>query len=124
MQHIRWSVGTQQRDGEPTTHEQRGRVVDLLLKHYGGFTVTPGHGYWVDPNGKLCIEVMFTFEVVCDSEDFPAVSPRTVAKEMARLTNQRAVMFTVSPVKVGGIATDDGDTEEENPKGRCGSAPT
>lgn len=108
MRQIRWYVGTLQQDSDPVTPAMRTRVLDVLIDTYGGVTVYPASGYWVDAEGALVHEQTFVFEVVStmDDDDWPPPNTRSVAEVIREATNQKAVLFTDIQINSGGFANE------------------
>ena len=101
MIQYRWYVGCTQQDGERVTEPMRQAVIDYLMGLFKGVTMYPSAGVWLDDDSELHREQTIVFEVV--TTEVPN-SPRKVAELLARMANQKAVLYTVVSLIHSGYA--------------------
>ena len=100
MIQYRWYVGCNQRDGKKVTEPMRQAVIDYLMGTFKGVTMYPSAGLWLDDDSDLHREETIVFEVVTEVMH----SAVEVAKVLAGMANQKAVMYTTVALHAGGFS--------------------
>ncbi len=104
MMQYRFYIGYTQQDGDLVTEQQKEEICKYLLGAYLGFTMYPTAGMWMD-DGELQREQSVVFEtVVIGTEGVP--NPCDIAVELARIANQKSVLYTGVVLKDGGFSAD------------------
>lgn len=91
-------VGTNDKDtNEPvcTPEEAKARVDEILIKHFGGFTVQEANGGWVDESGKRYDE--YTVVVYLSDTDIDSV--HRAADDLIKEFNQSSVLIQANETK-------------------------
>ena len=90
-------LGTNDKDtNEPvfSQEEAKARVEDILLKHFGGYTILEANGGWAD-DGTVYQE----YTLVIYLSDTTMDKVRVAADEMLRVFNQRSVLIQSNETK-------------------------
>ena len=90
-------LGTNDKDtNEPvfSREEAKARVEDILLKHFGGYTILEANGGWAD-DGTVYQE----YTLVIYLSDTTMDKVRAAADEMLRVFNQRSVLIQSNETK-------------------------
>lgn len=90
-------LGTNDKDtNEPvfSQEEAKARVEDILLKHFGGYTILEANGGWAD-DGTVYQE----YTLVIYLSDTTMDKVRSAADEMLRVFNQRSVLIQSNETK-------------------------
>ena len=90
-------LGTNDKDtNEPvfSQDEARSRLEEILLKHFGGYTIMEANGGWAD-DGTIYRE----YTLVIYLSDTTIDKVRVAADEMLRVFNQRSVLIQSNEAK-------------------------
>ena len=90
-------LGTNDKDtNEPVFSEEeaKARAEDILLKHFGGYTILEARGGWAD-DGTVYQE----YTLVIYLSDTTMDKVRTAADEMLQVFNQRSVLIQSNETK-------------------------
>ena len=93
-------IGTNDKDTykmEMTQEEARKRVDDILLSHFGGYTMHEANGYWVDEDGASTSE----YTLVCTIDD-PESADEVYAAcdEIREALNQNTILVEHATIKM------------------------
>lgn len=107
MRRIRYYVGATSQDGgmgsQDVTTEQWSLVEDALIVAHGGFTRLHADGAWTpDPGARVVREPSRIYEILTQWSDGSFVGRvKTIAQNIATLTGQESVLWTVESVRAG-----------------------
>jgi hypothetical protein len=93
-------IGTNDKDTykmEMTQEEAKKRVDDILLSHFGGYTMHEASGYWVDEDGASTSE----YTLVCTIDD-PESADEVYAAcdEIKEALNQNTILVEHATIKM------------------------
>lgn len=71
-------------------------LAGLAAELFGGVTITPGQGLWIDPNGKLVNDDLKVFTIFTDKPDLVPVFAQNVKIAL----EQDSVVYTIVPAEV------------------------
>ena len=90
-------LGTNDKDtDEPVfTHEEaREKAKEILVKHFGGYTIQDAEGGWMDEEGNMCQE--YTIVILLSDTTLEAV--HAAADELLETFRQSSVLINTEPV--------------------------
>ena len=89
-------LGTNDKDtNKPvfTQAEAMERAREILIGHFGGYTIQEAHGGWIDDNGEECQE--YTLVIYLSDTNLDAV--HAAADELVKVFNQSSVLIQSTP---------------------------
>ena len=89
-------LGTNDKDtNKPvfTQAEAMERLKDILIRHFGGYTIQEAHGGWIDDEGAVCQE--YTMVIYLSDTTLDAV--HAAADEMIEIFCQSSVLIQANP---------------------------
>ncbi len=98
-------VGTNDKDtNEPVCkpEEAKAKVDEILIKHFGGFTIQDANGGWVDDSGKRYDE----YTVVVYISDTDLESVHKAADDLIKEFNQSSVLIQANETKTEFYSTE------------------
>ena len=91
-------LGTNDKDtGKPvfTEEEAMERAREILIAHFGGYTIQEAFGGWVDAGGEVCRE----YTLVIYLSDTTADAVHAAADELVAAFNQSSVLIQTNPTQ-------------------------
>ena len=91
-------LGTNDKDtNKPvfTQEEAKEKAQDILLRHFGGYTLQEANGGWVDDNGTVYQE----YTLVIYLSDTTEEAVHTAADELIQVFNQSSVLIQAMPTR-------------------------
>lgn len=106
---LNFYIGTgEDRDGvtipEETKLQAMVNIRAIVASEFGGYTETQATGGWLNEAGRLIVEPAVMLSAVIASEepirsDKLEIRAQSIARYMARMLNQSAVMYTMEPLQ-------------------------
>jgi len=105
-------LGTNDKDtNEPVfpPEECQEKLKDILIKHFGGYTIQDAQGGWVDDDGTLYQE--YTMVIYLSDTDMEHV--HAAANEMIETFHQSSVLIQTNPTKTEFYSGEGAEETEE-----------
>lgn len=106
-------LGTNDKDtNEPvfSPEKSKEKLKEILIKHFGGYTIQDAEGGWVGDDGKLYQE--YTLVITLSDTDMEKI--HAAADELIETFNQSSVLIHTNPTKTE-FYSGEADDEAEEP---------